>query len=43
MPDTPETFYLSAEGVAKAALDLARQDRQAWSFEIDLRPFGENW
>ncbi|WP_127116161.1 SDR family NAD(P)-dependent oxidoreductase [Shimia sediminis] len=43
MPDAPDTFYLTADGVADAALALARQDRQAWTFELDLRPFGESW
>ena len=43
MPDKPDTFFLAADGVADAALVLAQQDRQAWSFEIDLRPFGETW
>ncbi|MCW3781218.1 SDR family NAD(P)-dependent oxidoreductase [Defluviimonas salinarum] len=43
MPDKPETFFLSAEGVAEAAFAVTRQDRQAWSFELDLRPFGESW
>ena len=43
MPDKPDTFYLAANGVADAALLLVQQDRQAWSFEVDLRPFGESW
>ena len=43
MPDKPDEFFLAADGVADAAMALVRQDRQAWSFEVDLRPFGENW
>jgi NADP-dependent 3-hydroxy acid dehydrogenase YdfG len=43
MPDKPDEFFLSASGVAEAAFMLSQQDRQAWSFEVDLRPFGENW
>ncbi len=43
MSDKPDTFFLAASGIASAALDLVQQDRQAWSFEIDLRPFGETW
>ncbi|MEZ5715904.1 MAG: SDR family NAD(P)-dependent oxidoreductase [Paracoccaceae bacterium] len=42
-PDQPDTFFLSPDGVAEAAFALAHQDRQAWSFELDLRPFGESW
>jgi NADP-dependent 3-hydroxy acid dehydrogenase YdfG len=41
--DKPKDFFLSAAGVADAALALTQQDRQAWTFELDLRPFGENW
>lgn len=43
LPDKPAAFFLSAKGVAEAAFLLASQDRQAWSFELDLRPFGESW
>jgi NADP-dependent 3-hydroxy acid dehydrogenase YdfG len=43
MSDKPKEFFLSAAGVADAAFALAQQDRQAWTFELDLRPFGESW
>lgn len=43
MADKPKEFFLSAAGVADAALALSQQDRQAWTFELDLRPFGERW
>lgn len=43
MPDKPREFFLSSDGVADAAYTLANQDRQAWTFELDLRPFGETW
>ncbi len=43
MSDKPETFFLTADGVADAAYMLSTQDRQAWTFELDLRPFGESW
>ena len=43
MADKPKDFFLSAAGVADAALALTQQDRQAWTFELDLRPYGENW
>jgi NAD(P)-dependent dehydrogenase (short-subunit alcohol dehydrogenase family) len=34
---------LSPEGVAQAYLDLLRQPRDAWSFEVDLRPWRETF
>jgi NADP-dependent 3-hydroxy acid dehydrogenase YdfG len=43
MADKSREFFLSADGVADAALVLAQQDRQAWTFELDLRPFSESW
>ena len=43
MPDKPDTFFLSADGIADATWALASQDPQAWTFELDLRPFAENW
>jgi NADP-dependent 3-hydroxy acid dehydrogenase YdfG len=43
MPDKPDDFFLSSAGVAEAAFALASQDRQAWTFELDLRPYGETW
>ena len=43
MADKPKEFFLSADGVADAAFALTQQDRQAWTFELDLRPSGEVW
>ncbi|MGP6087328.1 SDR family NAD(P)-dependent oxidoreductase [Antarctobacter jejuensis] len=39
----PDDFFLQPEKIAETALLLARQDRSAWTFEMDLRPFGEDW
>lgn len=35
--------FIAPDAIASTALHLARQDRSAWSFEIDLRPFNEKW
>jgi NADP-dependent 3-hydroxy acid dehydrogenase YdfG len=43
MVDKPKEFFLSSARVADAAFAVAQQDRQAWTFELDLRPFGEKW
>jgi NADP-dependent 3-hydroxy acid dehydrogenase YdfG len=43
MADKSKEFFLSAAGVADAAYLLVQQDQQAWTFELDLRPFGESW
>ncbi len=39
----PDEFFLQPKKIAETALLLTRQDRSAWTFEIDLRPFGEEW
>ncbi len=43
MPDRPDEFFLSPAEIAEAVWFLAQQDRSAWTFELDLRPFGERW
>jgi hypothetical protein len=43
MPDKPDSFFVKPDAVAEIALSLVRQDRQAWSFEVDARPVGESW
>lgn len=43
MPDKPDEFFIQAEAVADAIWALCQQHRSGWTFELDLRPFGENW
>ncbi|MBB3229628.1 SDR family NAD(P)-dependent oxidoreductase [Halomonas stenophila] len=43
MPDKPDDFFLSPDAVADSVWFLTRQARSAWTFELDLRPFGETW
>lgn len=43
MPDKPDDFFLEPDDMAATALWLAEQPRSAWSFEVDVRPFGEKW
>ena len=43
MPDKPDSFFIKPDGVAETIFHLARQDPSAWSFEVEARPFGENW
>ena len=39
----PDDFFIAPARIAEAALMIVRQDRSAWTFELDLRPFGETW
>ena len=43
MPDKPEDFFLQAADIAETVWQTTRQSRSAWSFEVEARPFGENW
>jgi NAD(P)-dependent dehydrogenase (short-subunit alcohol dehydrogenase family) len=43
MPDKPDSFFLKPDDMAATAVWLAQQPRSAWSFEVEVRPLGENW
>ncbi len=43
LPDKPDDFFLKPAEIANAVYFLTEQERSAWSFELDLRPFGETW
>jgi NADP-dependent 3-hydroxy acid dehydrogenase YdfG len=43
MPDRPDEFFMEPSAVADAVYFLAHQPAQGWTFELDLRPFGERW
>ena len=38
-----EETFIAPAGVADIAASLVRQDRSAWSFEVEARPFQEKW
>jgi NAD(P)-dependent dehydrogenase (short-subunit alcohol dehydrogenase family) len=41
--DRPEDALIAPSGVADIAASLVRQDRSAWSFEVEARPYAEKW
>ncbi|HKK55577.1 SDR family NAD(P)-dependent oxidoreductase [Marinobacter sp.] len=43
LPDKPDQFFVKPAAVADAVWNLCQQDPSAWTFELDIRPFGENW
>jgi NADP-dependent 3-hydroxy acid dehydrogenase YdfG len=43
LPDRPDDLFLAPDDIAEAYWMLSQQPRSTWSFEIDLRPFGEKW
>jgi NAD(P)-dependent dehydrogenase (short-subunit alcohol dehydrogenase family) len=42
-PDRPDDFFIQPSGIADAVHHVVHQERSAWTFELDLRPFGESW
>jgi NAD(P)-dependent dehydrogenase (short-subunit alcohol dehydrogenase family) len=43
LTDKPDSFFCKPHDIAETALMLTRQPPSAWTFELDLRPFGEKW
>ncbi|MEM9070325.1 MAG: SDR family NAD(P)-dependent oxidoreductase [Myxococcota bacterium] len=41
--DKPDDFYIKPADIAHIMFHLAGQPKSAWSFEVEARPFGENW
>lgn len=43
MKDKDDSFFVRPDDVADTAFWLTRQNRSAWSFEVEARPFAEKW
>jgi NAD(P)-dependent dehydrogenase (short-subunit alcohol dehydrogenase family) len=43
MRDKPDDFFLKPDDIAESVYQLTQQPKSAWTFELDLRPFGEKW
>src|SRR5262249_1498579 len=41
--DRPDQVFIRPSDIAESVLPLVHQPRSAWTFELDLRPFGESW
>jgi len=41
--DRSNEFFLKPDAIAETVFHLVHQDPSAWTFEVDLRPFGEKW
>ena len=42
-PDKPDEFFTKPSAIAEEIYRVAHQDRSAWSFQVEMRPFGEHW
>jgi NADP-dependent 3-hydroxy acid dehydrogenase YdfG len=43
LADKPDDFFVKPAAVADAVWNLCQQHPSAWTFELDIRPFGETW
>ena len=41
--DEPDDFFIKPESIAQTAFYIASQEKSAWSFNVEVRPFGEQW
>ena len=42
-PELPDERFAKPEVIAETVFHVAHQDRSAWSFNVELRPFAEPW
>jgi NAD(P)-dependent dehydrogenase (short-subunit alcohol dehydrogenase family) len=38
-----DPFFIQPSAIAEEVWHVANQERSAWSFNVEVRPFGENW
>lgn len=41
--DRADEFFIKPQAIANEVWHVVHQDRSAWSFNVELRPFGEAW
>ena len=39
----PDDFFIAPTAIADEAWHVANQPRSAWSFNVEVRPYGETW
>jgi short-subunit dehydrogenase len=43
LPDAPDEFFIEPAAIADEIWHVVHQPRGAWSFNVEIRPFGETW
>lgn len=43
LKNKPDDFFLSSDAIAETVWHLSTQDKSAWTFQVDIRPFSEQW
>lgn len=41
--EAPDDFFIQPSAIADEIWHVVHQDRCAWSFNVEIRPYGENW
>jgi NAD(P)-dependent dehydrogenase (short-subunit alcohol dehydrogenase family) len=41
--DRPDDFFIKPAAIADEAWHVTQQDRSAWSFQVEIRPYRESW
>lgn len=41
--EKPDEYFANPTAIADEIFHVAHQDRSTWSFDVELRPFGERW
>ncbi len=41
--DKPQEFFAKPVDIADEIFHVAQQPRSTWSFDVEIRPYGENW
>jgi len=42
-PERPDDFFINPSAIADEIWHVVHQARSAWSFNVEVRPFGESW
>jgi NADP-dependent 3-hydroxy acid dehydrogenase YdfG len=42
-PEKPDEFFIPPDDIAEEVWHVAHQARSSWSFNVEVRPFGEAW
>lgn len=43
LPDEDDDYFIKPSAIAETAFHVAHQDKSGWSFNVEVRPFGEVW
>ena len=42
-PEKPDDFFMKPDSIADEIFHIANQDKSAWTFDVEIRPFAEQW